>query len=108
MSRSSAASSNGCSYIARTNEHGIRQLRASIVCLRLFIEETATDDERRGLTLNNKAFEFARDDHDAVRLYHVHGIDVFDAVSSAPCFPEKFRTTRYPQMVEELAKRRAR
>jgi hypothetical protein len=88
------------------NEHGIRQLRASIICLRMFIEDTAADDERRGLTLNNKAFEFARDDLDADRLYRSRKIDVFDAVSNAPCVCEKFPTMRYPQMVDELARKR--
>jgi hypothetical protein len=58
------------------------------------------------LTLNNKVFEFARDDHDADRLYRVHGIDVFAAVSNAPCLPEMFLTTRYPQMVQELDRKR--
>jgi hypothetical protein len=56
--------------------------------------------------LNNRAFEFARDDLDAERLYRSRKIDVFDAVSNAPCFSEKFRTKRYPQMVDELARKR--
>jgi hypothetical protein len=88
------------------NDHGIRQLKASIACLRLFIEEVAAGDERLGAGLNEKVFEFALHDLDAERLYRARKIDVFDAASNAKCLPGKFRTIRYPQMLRELAKRR--
>lgn len=89
------------------NEHGIRQLEASIVCLRLFIEGTAVaGDEKRARDLNEAVFKFARDDLDAERLYRSRKIDVFNAASNAECFSEKYRNMRYPQMVEELARKR--
>lgn len=88
------------------NDHGLRQLHASIACLRLFIEATAARSEKYARDLNEKVFEFAQHELVAQRLYRSRQIDVFDAVSNAPCFSEKFRTMRYPRMVEELAKKR--
>jgi hypothetical protein len=88
------------------NEHGLRQLHASILCVRLFIEATAAQDPKRARDLNESVFKFALHELPAQRLYRARKIDVFDAASNAECFPEKFRTFRYPQMVQELAKRR--
>jgi hypothetical protein len=89
------------------NEHGLRQLKASITCLRLFIEKNTALEERRGLVLNESVFKFALHDVEADKLPRVHGIDVFEAVSNAECFSEKYRTVRYPQMAQQLARRRA-
>lgn len=89
------------------NAHGLSQLRASILCLRLFIEEGGAQDERFGTALNEKVFKFALHDLEANKLLQVHGIDVFEAASKADCFSEKYRTIRYPQMVAELAKKRS-
>lgn len=89
------------------NDHGIRQLKASIVCLRLFVEDMAAQDARRGAELNEKIFNFALHDNDAERLLRTQEIDAFNAASTAESLPEKFRSIRYPQMVKELAKRRA-
>jgi hypothetical protein len=86
------------------NDHGMRQLCASIVCMRLHIEETTADDERRGVALNKKVFEFAREDLDAERLYRIRKIDVFDAAANAG-FSANFRNT-YPDLKQKLARHR--
>jgi hypothetical protein len=90
------------------NEHGFRQLDAAIVCLRLFIDDLAAQDARRALRLNEWLFEFALHDNDAARLLLTRAVDVFDAASKSDRLGEKFLNIRYPQMFEELKKRRER
>lgn len=87
-------------------DHGLRQLRASIVCLRLFIDANADEDPKRAQALNEQGFKFALHDIDAGRLLASRGIDVFDATSRSEKLSEKFQTIRFPQMKNELAKRR--
>ena len=88
------------------NDHGLRQLKAAIVCLRSFIEDISTLDQKRAHALNERVFKFALHGLNAVRIFKGRGIDVFEAASNADTLSENFRTIRYPQMVAELAKRR--
>jgi hypothetical protein len=88
-------------------DHGMRQLRASIVCMRLFTEATAREDQKRAQALNEAIFKFALHDNDAQRLLKVHGVDVFDAVSSHESLGDNFCEKRMPQMRREIEKSRA-
>lgn len=87
-------------------EHGLRQLNASIVCLRLFIDANAEEDFKRAQALNELVFKFALHDLDAIRLFASRRIDVFAATSQSEKLSEKFQRIRYPQMRNVLAKRR--
>jgi hypothetical protein len=78
-----------------------RQLRVSILCARAFsellLDERGEAAVRDVLNLNERIFQFARTDR-CVRLAADRGIEVFDAVLDDVRLPEKFRTTRLPQM----------
>jgi hypothetical protein len=85
-----------------SNPHGLRQMKASIVCLREFILELAQHRPQESIGLNQKVFELACHDLVAQRLFALHKIDVFDAIACAPPVPESFRLTEYPKMREAL------
>jgi hypothetical protein len=90
------------------NEHGIRQLRASICCAREFIRELLGEgQERNARKLVERVFRFSTR-QTARRLHSGRGIDVFQAVAPDPRFCEAFRTKRYPQMVTVISDRCAK
>ncbi|MBK7580872.1 MAG: hypothetical protein IPI67_11760 [Myxococcales bacterium] len=85
-----------------------KQLRAAIYCAREFIAEAlAAGEVRQALKMSERIFKFSLK-NTAVRLAMDKNIDVFRAVQSHRAMPENFRKRRYPQMVVELAKERAR
>ncbi len=85
-----------------------KQLRAAIYCAREFIAEALTAGEvREALRMSERLFKFSLKGT-AVMLLLDKRIDVFRAVRPHRALPDKFRKRRYPQMVAELAKERAR
>jgi hypothetical protein len=83
------------------NDHGLRQLRASIACLRAMIEQVAKDNPRDALKLIKRVFRFAKHRR-ARRLRATHEISVFDAVPVSPHLPNAFHETEYPRMRRSL------
>lgn len=90
-----------------STEHGIRQLKASILCAREFIRELSAYDARAACNLNERVFRFASDGY-ATRLHTLHGVEVFDAVACVDALPEKFQTIRYPQMQAQVSLKRVK
>lgn len=88
------------------NDHGIRQLRASIVCARSYLRELARGNVRRALKQIKRVFAFARG-RVASQLYAAHGIEVFDAVLCEGPLPEKFLSDQYLRMKEQVVHKRA-
>jgi hypothetical protein len=90
-------------------DHGLKQLRASIVCARQFRRDVldghldAEDPTRTVLKLNERVFRFAVRDRHAKELYRTRGIDAGAVLLDDERLPEAFRTKRLPQMREELA-----
>jgi hypothetical protein len=82
-----------------------RQLRASILCARAFsqllLDERGKAAVRDVLKLNERIFSFAQGER-CSRLASDRRIEVFDAVFVDERLPEKFRTTRLPQMQERI------
>lgn len=91
------------------NPRGLKQLRASIICAREFLIQLLKSDlEKPARALAEKIFHFCISDQNGRSIFEDKGIDPFDAVPLHPGYCEKFRITRYPQMKERLASRRAR
>ncbi len=88
----------------------LKQLRLSVICLREFIRDVIDSERIRvALTLNERIFTFCLEDRDGRQVHAKHGVDPFEAVGADDDrLPAKFRETRYPQMKQELASRRAR
>jgi hypothetical protein len=82
-----------------------RQLRASILCARAFsqllLDERGETAMRDVLKLNERIFQFAQEDRSS-RLSLERDIEIFDAVLDDERLPEKFRSTRLPQMRERI------
>jgi hypothetical protein len=98
--------------------HGLHQARAAVVCAREFLREVLDDAGpepgqrvRAVLKLNQRIFRFATEDRLGREAAPKFGIEPFDAVvADDNRLPERFRTTRYPQMrraVDELRVRQA-
>jgi hypothetical protein len=86
-------------------EHGMRQLRASIVCTREFSLDLAERDVRKSLDQNEAVFKFVMSTKPR-SLFRKHGVDVFPAVACPELFPEEFHRRRYPQMQADWEKYR--
>ncbi len=93
---------------AYQNERGVRQLRAAIACMRAFLEDQlALGEIKTVMKLGEALFTFCAQSSYAHKVFARDGIDPFDAmVSDHERLPEKFRTVRYPQMREHLARGR--
>ncbi len=88
-------------------EHARKQLRAAIICAREFLRESLSDNVRPRVVLrhNERIFRFSL--RKAGRSVFVkHSIDTFKAVCVHDRLPVPFRTVRYPQMQQHLAKKR--
>lgn len=90
-------------------EHGVRQLRASIVCMRAFLQLELDGGEGKTVNkLHERAFRFCVESDYAQRVFELYEIEPFDVVLRGDeRLPAMFNTKRYPQMQEHLAKRRA-
>jgi hypothetical protein len=84
--------------------HGLRQLRASIVCLREYVIEMLDKggDPREALNIHKTTFRFCTAQI-ARRLFRTKGIDPFDAVRPHPRLPGNFGTKCYPTWLRRLA-----
>lgn len=89
------------------NPHGLKQLRASVLCAREFIREALDGGEKRfALDAINRVFRFCCSRLGVV-IYVQKLVDAFQAIEPThPALPDKFRTIRYPQMAATLARRR--
>jgi hypothetical protein len=89
--------------------HALKQLRASILCAREFLRDLLDAGETRAvLKLIERIFAFCTSDRDGRRVQARHDVEPFDAVLDDDRLPERFRAVRFPQMRQELARRRAR
>ncbi|MCC6669198.1 MAG: hypothetical protein IT375_36000 [Polyangiaceae bacterium] len=87
---------------------GRKQLRAAIFCAREFIAEALSAGEvRQALGMSERIFKLALN-RTGIVLAVDKRFDVFRAVRPHRALPMGFRKRRYPQMVAELAKERAR
>jgi len=90
--------------LGRTDPKELHQARASIVCAREYIAELAAGSEvRDALALAERVFRFASRGRHARAAFAAHGLDAFAAVTPHPRLPDRFRTTRYPQMCRIIA-----
>jgi hypothetical protein len=96
---------------AYDNEHGRRQLRASILIAREFVRDLlderidAEDAVRATIKLNERIFRFCTRDRHAKELFRSSGVDPAVAIHDDPRLPAAFRERRLPQMREQLAAR---
>jgi hypothetical protein len=96
---------------AYDNEHGRRQLRASILIAREFVRDLlderidAEDAVRATIKLNERIFRFCIRDRHAKELFRSSGVDPAVAIHDDPRLPAAFRERRLPQMREQLAAR---
>ncbi len=88
--------------------HGRRQLRASILCARVFLRRLLeVERQRDALNCIRSIFELCIEDPHGRQLYEDKGIDPFDAVEEDPRLPAKFFEQQLPRMRQRLAARRA-
>lgn len=92
----------------RSDDHTLKQMRASVVCAREFLRETFDPARSRDvLDWNERIFEFARR-REGRNLMRQHKIDVFKAVLVDERLPQEFLLKRYPQMQGKLKSLRMR
>lgn len=89
-------------------EHGVKQLKASLLCMRTFLEEQLDEGEVTTVKkLQERIFKFSLEDY-AQRVFELYGIEPFSAVLYGDDrLPAMFNARRYPQMQQELEERRA-
>ena len=99
--------------LGQRSPHSLRQARAAIDCAHAFSrlildsDQVGTVTRRRAvLKLNERIYRFCRLPV-ARQFFETTALDPFEAVVvDHPGLPQKFRTTRYPQMQLQLAKLR--
>ncbi len=90
------------------NEHGLAQLRASIVCGREFIRGRLTAGDVRGALRDVEAVFKLCQERSALSVYRRRQVDPFLAVpSELPALSAPFRVRRLPQMRAALDRLRA-
>jgi hypothetical protein len=87
-----------------------RQLRVAIKLVAAFSRFLLDSDEspRLVMKLNERVFELAYYNRDAMRIYIEEGIDVFDAALVDKRLPERHLDIRLPQMRDALREKRDR
>jgi hypothetical protein len=84
------------------------QARAAVVCAREFVRDVADSGRtREALRLNERIFMMCAKTPAGAAIY-AKGLDPFAAVAKHPSFPPEFEERRFPQMVDELRRRRSR
>lgn len=80
------------------NEHGVEQLRVAVFCARAFLKEAMQAGEGRlALSWAERAYRLIKSQV-GIRVHVEKQIDLLQAIPLEH-MPEKFRSTRYPQMV---------
>lgn len=94
--------------IPRRTAHAFKQLRASIVVVREFARDVLDSEAatRAVLKLNDEIADLACSD-DGLTVWHLHQIDVFNAMLIDARLPQDFVERRVPQLRDHLAKKRA-
>jgi hypothetical protein len=92
------------------NDQGLKQLRASILCLQTFLSEQLDEDNAKAVRkLNERIFRFCVDSEYPQKVFKRYGIEAFNAVPHADArLPEQFRKRRHAQMLAQVTSRRAR
>ncbi len=85
----------------KNDAHGLRQLKASVLCAREHVRAVAKESSVNARKLNKRIFRFACS-RAALKLHKLHGIDVFDSVCVDPALPERFRTQGYEEWRKSL------
>jgi hypothetical protein len=89
-------------------DHGLRQLRASIILCRQYFEGLTQSGIplRRALT-DWEAYFALCTSHDATAAFQRHGIELFDAMDPPPSWvPDKTLLHRFPQMADTILRLR--
>jgi hypothetical protein len=93
------------------NDHGRKQLRASILVAHEFVRDVldqrfdAEDPVRATMNLNERIFRFCTRDRHAKELFRSSGVDPAAAILDDARLPQPFREKRLPQMRGQLAAR---
>jgi hypothetical protein len=89
------------------NEHGLWQLKASLLSARVFLSLLLDEGlVRQALNSIERIHEFCYFHPHGRAIYRDKKIDPFDAVVPDPRLPQKFLEYRYPQLCRQLAERR--
>ncbi|MCU0659073.1 MAG: hypothetical protein MUF64_28595 [Polyangiaceae bacterium] len=89
------------------NEHGLWQLKASILSARVFLSVLLEEGlVRQALHSIKRIHELCLQHPHGRALYRDKKIDPFDAVVPDPRWPAAFNEVRYPQLRRLLARRR--
>jgi hypothetical protein len=94
--------SNVLEHATYRTDHGVRQLRAAVICARQYLADMSQTDPKGVLKWNERIFRF-RVAGGGRRIATDFGVNVFEAVATTASLPENFLTIRYPQMVERVA-----
>lgn len=90
------------------NPHGLNQLRASVQCARESIVEQLEEQKiRPAIDACKRVFDLAMHDR-GLDVFHLRGIDIFEALPLHQLLPELFHAEHYPRMVQRLEGKRAR
>jgi hypothetical protein len=89
-------------------DHGMRQLRAAVICARQYLIDMAVTDPRGAMKWNERIFRFRTKVKAGKGIADEHQVDVFDAIAVCAEFPEAFIAKRYPQMQAQVARLRKR
>ena len=89
-------------------DHGLRQMRASILCMRAFLQSQLDAGEHKVVTrLNERIFRFCLESEYAQKVFEQFGVEPFEAALHGDSRqPPMFNARRYPQMKQELAQHR--
>jgi hypothetical protein len=89
-------------------EHGVKQMKASILCMQASLKTQLDEGEVKTVTkLSERIFEFSRTSEHAHKVFLLYDIEPFDAVfADDERLPEMFRKRRYPQMLEQIRRKR--
>jgi hypothetical protein len=88
-------------------DHGLRQLRAAVVCAHEYLRDMAATETKTVLKWNENIFQF-RVRRPGRRIAAEHQVDVFTAVLADDRLAPMFMSRRYPQMIEAVEGLRAR
>ena len=100
---------------------GVRQLHASVICLREFLRELLDQGDeasdhagndaafvRAVLKLNKRIFRFATHHRHGRDIYADAGVEPFDAVITDPRLPSAHNEENYPRMADAIKRLRDR
>ena len=99
--------SRACNVVERPKyrtDHGVRQLRAAVICARMYLNDMGITDPRGAMKWNERFFRFRTKVKAGKGIATEYQVDVFDAIAVCPEFPEAFISMRYSRMQGEVAR----